>query len=364
MLAQGRVDIPGLESIYMFDALTGWAVTHDQNATFGSPSNTLVCTTDGGTIWKDVTPIFGPQHNGFYLNANNVDVLTSYVAWVGQFRTVDGGRTWKRTSAPGARSTHFINAREGWLLAFQGANNASVETDVYRSTDGGETWTKVASSKYGAAGKTDLPDVVGGDPHITFLNATTGWITRSDPVDLPEWEYLHVTRDGGHTWGRQRLPRPSQVTSPWGSGILPPKFFTTQDGTLPVFYANLESYHPIASFAVIYVTRDGGTTWKYGTPVSVANQTRRIDDNGRAMWGMSFVDINHGWMGDGSVLYATIDGGRQWTALRPTSFTDVRQVNFISPQVGWAVRHAPPFLLKTLDGGRTWTSVTYAVSRQ
>jgi photosystem II stability/assembly factor-like uncharacterized protein len=359
MLAQGRVDIPALESIHMFDALIGWAVTHDQNASFGSPTNGLVRTTDGGTNWRDVTP-----QTRFYLNANSVDVLTSLFAWVGQFRTVDGGRTWKQTPTPLARSIHFINPRDGWLLAFQGANNRSVETDVYRSTDGGESWVRVASSRFGAADKTDLPDVVGGDPHITFLNTTTGWITRSDPVDLFEWKYLHVTRDGGRTWTQQRLPLPSQLTSSWGSGILPPKFFTTQDGTLPVFYTNLVSDHPIASFAVIYVTRDGGTTWKYSTPVSVANQTRRIDNYGRAMWGMNFVDINHGWMSDGSVLYATVDGGRQWMALRPASFTDIRQVDFVSTQVGWAVRHAPPFLLKTLDGGRTWSPVTYTISRE
>jgi photosystem II stability/assembly factor-like uncharacterized protein len=365
MLARGRIGIPTLESIHMIDALIGWGLTHDRDATPGSPSNALVRTTDSGANWRDVTPTVGPQQNRLYLNAINVDVLTSLFAWVGPFRTVDGGRTWERIPVPGVtRSIHFINTRDGWLLSFQGANSATVETDVYRSTDGGGTWTEVASSRHGATDKTDLPDVVGGDPHVTFLDATTGWITRSDPVYLPEWKYLYVTHDSGRTWRSQKLLLPSQLTSSWASGILPPKFFTAQDGTLPVFYANLESYRPIASFAVPYITRDSGTTWTYATPVSVANQTRRIDDNGRAMWGMKFVDVDHGWMVEGSVLYATVDGGRQWTALRPTSFTDVRQLDFISPQVGWAVRRTLPFLLKTLDGGRTWSPVTYTIQRQ
>lgn len=355
MLAQGSNNVPALESIHMINSLIGWAVTNEQDAKSGSPSNALVRSTDGGVQWRDVTPPFGPQQRVFYLHATNVAMLTSLFAWVGPFRTVNGGRTWRNVPTPGViRSIHFINARDGWLLSFQGAHSASVETGVYRSTDGGETWAKVASSRNGATGDSDLPDVVGGDPHITFLNATTGWITRSDPVLLPEWSYLYVTHDGGRIWRRQKLPVPPQLTTSW-VGIKPPKFFTAQDGILPVFYAGLDpqSHRAISPSVVLYVTHDGGTTWRYTTPISVRE------------WGpLSFTDINHGWLGDRNILYTTIDGGRQWTSIRPDLFTDVRQLDFISPRVGWAVRQTFPFLLKTLDGGRMWTPVTYTIIRQ
>jgi photosystem II stability/assembly factor-like uncharacterized protein len=76
---------------------------------------------------------------------------------------------------------------------------------------------------------------------------------------------------------------------------------------------------------------------------------------------MHFADINHGWIADRDTLYATINGGRQWTTIRPTSFPGAKQLDFISPQVGWAVAREAPFLLKTLDGGRTWSPVTYMV---
>jgi photosystem II stability/assembly factor-like uncharacterized protein len=73
--------------------------------------------------------------------------------------------------------------------------------------------------------------------------------------------------------------------------------------------------------------------------------------------------MNHGWIADGDTLYVTIDSGRQWTTIRSTSFPGAKQLDFISPQVGWAVAREVPFLLKTLDGGRTWFAVTYTILR-
>ncbi len=344
MLAQVRAEVPALESIRMIDALTGWAVTRDQNRPSGEAANALVRTTDGGRHWRDVTPPFGL----FYLNATNVAVLTARFAWVGSFRTVDAGRTWKSVQASiDIRSINFINIHDGWLLSFRGANNASVETEVYRSTDGGETWTKVASSRNGVMARSDLPDVVGGDPHITFLNAMTGWITQIDPV-------LYATHDGGHTWRGEKLSPPPQLTSPLGGSIKPPKFFTPRDGILPVFYSNRDpqSYRAVAPFVVIYVTHDSGTVWNYTTPVPVPQ-----------WYSISFSDMNHGWLADRNILYLTSDGGRHWTAMQPDSLTDVIQLDFVSPRVGWAVQRAFPFLLKTVDGGHTWAPVPYTISQ-
>lgn len=74
------------------------------------------------------------------------------------------------------------------------------------------------------------------------------------------------------------------------------------------------------------------------------------------------------------MLHVTNDGGRQWTEVRPNKFfADITQLDFISRNVGWAVRNTDPFgggarqaspsLLKTLDGGRTWTPLDYAILR-
>jgi photosystem II stability/assembly factor-like uncharacterized protein len=74
--------------------------------------------------------------------------------------------------------------------------------------------------------------------------------------------------------------------------------------------------------------------------------------------------MNHGWVTDGDTLYVTADGGRRWMKSYPSPpFTDVKLLDFISPQVGWALRRTFPFLLKTLDGGHKWVPVLYPISR-
>ena len=74
--------------------------------------------------------------------------------------------------------------------------------------------------------------------------------------------------------------------------------------------------------------------------------------------------MNDGGMIDGDVLYTTSNGGHRWTRLRLPVFADMRDLQFNSPQVGWAAaRQMSPFLLNTTDVGHTWAPVPYAISR-
>jgi len=143
----------------------------------------------------------------------------------------------------------------------------------------------------------------------------------------------------------------------WNAVTRPPTFFTPRDGILPVDYdvRNESGLKAIAAVVVFYATHDGGTTWTYTTPVSVTL------GNGLST---SFADAKHGWVTDGTALHATRDAGHQWTTIQPASiFADVKQLDFISPRVGWAVKQTSPVLLKTLDGGHTWVPVPYIVVR-
>jgi photosystem II stability/assembly factor-like uncharacterized protein len=333
----------------MINSQAGWAVT------YGYDANVLLQTSDGGSDWKDVTPSSVQRIFGLY-------APTALTAWVGPFRTVDGGGTWKQGAIPahgGIRSIHFINARDGWLLALGEALMGSVEAFVYRSTDGGENWILVARADFhngdsGSSGSRGLP-LYGSKSDITFLSATTGWITGGHGI-VPNWLYLYITRDAGRTWRQQKLPPPPQMTPRWFSWTYPPKFFTSRNGILPVFLSPEESSAPVIVF---YVTHDGGGTWTPTRPVSVVKWSS-------AGWLVpySFPDMDNGWVSDGDTLFATRDGGRQWTAIQPAQpFADVKQIDFVSPQIGFAVSKISPYLQKTLDGGRTWRAVNYTISR-
>src|SRR5574337_503902 len=145
ILAQARTDnYPPLVSIYMIDSQTGWAVTREPDQPTWA-NNGLLRTVDGGTHWKDVTPPFTAYGNRFFgPGAGPVEVLTSLFAWVGAYRTIDGGEKWSLSPTPGnITSIHFIDDRNGWLLNFGGANMSNIEIAVHRSADGGSSWTQI-----------------------------------------------------------------------------------------------------------------------------------------------------------------------------------------------------------------------------
>ncbi len=358
--AQPSGSSPGIRLIQMIDAVTGWAKTDDY----------VLRTTDGGTRWKDVSPP-SPSGEG-EVRLRDVAFLTPSVGWVVMarggtfhiFRTVDGGRTWRsaKVSGFGVNSIHFVSPQNGWLIAdavgYMGGNE---EVNIFRSTDGGETWIRVASAciqssptcKNTPANENSGLPLHGYKVDITFLTTTTGWVTGT---------ILYVTRDAGRTWREQKLPLPPVVASSWQAGYSPPTFFTAQDGILPVFYANDQPTSTVA-VTVFYATHDGGSTWGYSAPVSITQGYLDCQHyTCRRYRPSSFADMNHGWLMDRGAQHLTNDGGRQWATVRLPLFDDVRDLQFISPQLGWALRKTSPFLIRTLNGGHAWVPVTYTIS--
>ena len=190
---------------------------------------------------------------------------------------------------------------------------------------------------------------VGDKRGVTFLSATTGWITGA--TNGLDSMYLFVTHDGGRAWRQQQILIPPQARPHWEATTELPTFFTVRDGTLPIAYSIFDNSRETRLFIVFYMTHDGGATWDYTTPLSVCCSS-------------NFADINHGWVTDGRLLSMTSDGGRRWTAFEPGPlFADVRQLDFTSPSVGWAVRETSPFLLKTVDWGHTWAPIAYTIVR-
>jgi Photosynthesis system II assembly factor YCF48 len=311
-----------LQTIHMIDATTGWAET----------STSLLRTTNGWRTWKDVTP-----HQAALIGAGYF--LTGSVAWIGEAsglslqagqkpaviisHTTNGGQTWQNaalsvTVPEGVISMSFINDQDGWSEADVGGMTGTDLVELFRTTDGGKSWTAVSNfSQYGH--KTGL----------VFVNATTGWATSAG---------LYVTHDAGVTWRQPPLPDPPGQSQ--ASGGLP-IFFNAHDGLLPVG-------------SKILVTHDSGTTWQPEPESSLPPSPSLV----------TFLDLQHGWAAasSGTALYRTDDGGAHWMQITPAiaaSITNVVQLNFVSTEVGWALGStaAPPNtqLFRTADGGQAWT---------
>jgi len=336
-----------LTSLHMIDATTGWAIA----------GKAVLRTSDGGSHWRDVTPAGHALVSG-----SAAQFLTASLPWIAisqagapttqLFHTSDGGQSWQQSTVQArfVRQMTFIDAQHGWILA--GNANAAGPAEVVsvlRTIDGGKTWLNLATALPSDATPPGHLPYGGQKTGIRFVNASTGWVTGTVFANSLAW--LYVTHDGGSTWNQQTLPLPPNVP-PSQLWIGPPTFFSATDGLLPVRFADSLTNRDIA--AVFYVTHDGGTTWRSTTPVSAALSSS------------DFLDMQHGWLTDGTSLFVTDNGGQHWAKLTPSvNFKRITLLDFVSETTGWAISHqsaGSSFLLKTTDGGQTWTHITPVIS--
>ena len=334
-------------SLHMIDATTGWAIA----------GKAVLRTADGGNHWRDVTPPRHPLAPG-----SAADFFTASMTWIAipqadqtttqLFHTGDGGQSWQQSAVQAlfVRQITFIDAQHGWILAGNEKTGGPAEiVSVLRTTDGGKLWLNVSNAFPADATPPGHLPYGGQKSGIRFVNASTGWVTGTVFANSLAW--LYVTHDGGSTWNQQALPLPPNVP-PAQLLIQPPTFFSATDGLLPVRFSDLLTNRDIAT--VIYVTHDGGTTWRSTMPVSAALSTSH------------FLDLQHGWMTDGTNLFVTSDGGQHWAKRTPSAnFKRVTLLDFVSETTGWAISNqgdGSSFLLKTTDGGQTWTQITPVIS--
>jgi photosystem II stability/assembly factor-like uncharacterized protein len=305
----------------MIDLTAGWALSE----------HAVLRTTDGGLQWKNVTP-----PNTLLTRESIAEFLTASLAWVATprtngtttqvLRTTNGGQTWQQSTVQATflKQITFIDSQHGWILSGWGATGGPAEAvSVFRTSDGGKTWSNVANA---LPASTDTPPPghlpFGGQKSgIHFLNVSTGWITGTVVVNNLAW--LYVSHDRGSTWSQQSLSLPTGIPSAQLS-LISPTFFSATDGILPVIFSDNISGRGIATD--IYVTHDGGTTWKSTTPLPLASTS------------IDFVDMQHGWVTDGMVLYHTSDGGQHWAKLSPgANFKQITYLSFVSSTTGWAI---------------------------
>jgi hypothetical protein len=126
------------------------------------------------------------------------------ISYSGVASSRDGGATWTRYPSPCPRGfpifepagISFPTATEGWLTCGGGGAGGSSAKALFRTTNGGRTWTTLFVQSLGAGGVPFGPAndlLLGGDSaQIDFLADGTGWISTGDG--------LFVTHDGGLGW--------------------------------------------------------------------------------------------------------------------------------------------------------------------
>ncbi len=326
----------------MVSPTSGWAVV------VGRSKSLVVRTDDAGQHWRDVSPA------AQLLPAATLAWDTN-IAWVAYsspegafvYRTIDGGRTWERSSRlPTDRQPSgwldFIDGTHGWFVAITGAALGRETSQVFQTTDGGMRWALMSESQFPEIGPStpgSLPTCeLGG---ALFLNATTGWVGGTCTGPGPA---LWVTHDAGRTWHDQPLPAPPGGYQS-GTFFNSPNFFSAGDGA--VMMQN-------GSTTTIYATNNAGQTW-------TSRSTLPSPDIG-----VAFLDASHWWyvQGGSRQLLRSADAGRHWSILGTIGTVGrIDRLQFVNEQVGFAVEVAPQGqnqLLQTADGGLTWVQIPSA----
>jgi len=371
-------------------------------------------TRDGGRTWLAPKTISFPQdlldrvsttYIAFTIrNPNTLLAAPGQVipGWpLSLYLTRDAARTWQAVPVPGPlpgaghlgavggqpgeenprlNPPVFLTDQEGFfsVLTQPGGQN---ELYVYRTEDGGSTWTPVSD-----------PVSLPGRVFVKFPQFTTrmDWYVPCADVQSSLIAFC-VTHDGGGTW------QVIQPDVPVYDGRFPDlaafQFLDGQTGWAAVgastFYGEF--------FYSQYHTRDGGSHWMMLKPTltvlnpvpsltplptaGLSGLSGQLSSTGTpapvnpsgfpSLRSMHWVDLQHAWAltqysndpSDSNRLLASSDGGGTWLDVTPP-VTDTRGLSFdfLDADTAWgALSHPDPFaskdiLYRTTDGGQTWES--------
>ena len=164
---------------------------------------------------------------------------------------------WSTPAPPGDQgfvlsSTHMVTATTGWGVRRTGPNRQP--SSLWRTTDGGSHWSNVSPADL-VAGQ----HLVGAD----FLDGTHAWVAFVSPDQRGSTTAVSVLRtsDGGSAWQSATLTVPFPPENAFPVSL---SFSGAQDGWLLA--------HPLAGMSSspgwLYVTADGGVTWRLVAPVT------------------------------------------------------------------------------------------------
>jgi len=335
-------------------AVTG--VSGDSTAFyFGAVNGGIWKTSDAGTEW---TPIFDSQPIGsigaiavapsdpktIYAGTGESDIRSDLSSGNGVYKSSDGGATWTHVGLDDTRQISRIvvdpqNPTVVYVGALGHAYGPNEQRGVYKSVDGGIHWTKALDAGP-EIGVSDLA-VCSGNPQILFAGTWNAhrppWSTYA-PIDGPGGG-LYRSQDAGKTW--TRLNGNGLPEGDWGRvGV-----DVAPDGKR--VYALLQ-----AKKAGLYRSDDGGNTWV------LENADPRLTSRAWYFSGITIDPQNSDVIYVPNVaLYRSEDGGKTISIVRGAPGGDDYHQLWIDP------RNSASMVLGTdqgttisLDRGQTWST--------
>jgi photosystem II stability/assembly factor-like uncharacterized protein len=323
----------------------------------GSASGGLFRTENGG---KDWFPIFDSQNtlaigditfapsapNIVFVGTGDPNISAYPFLGSGIYKSTDGGKTFVYS---GLAATKIISKvvvhPNNPNIVYAAAMGSPFERDenrgLYRSTDGGNTWTKIfyASAQ---AGIIDIATPL-QNPSIIYISAWDRIRTNSESVSSGQNTKVYRTLDGGNTWNivnglpqtdNGRIGLAISPTSP--SNIV--AIVATVDGDLKGFYRSTNSGSTWTNIASDVMAQNiyNGMGWYFGKTFIAPNGD--IYALGVDLWRyrnniweniteMADVHVDmHDMTHRGNSLWLATDGGAYTSTTNGNTWTDIEDI--------------------------------------
>ncbi len=170
----------------------------------GVASGGLFRTTNGGESWEPITDGKVPVASSgsvavadsdpriIYFGTGSDGVRSNVSTGRGIYRTNDGGQSWQfiglyNAGQIGAVRIHPSNPDIAWVAAYGDIFKPNRERGVFKTVDGGKTWKKTLFVS-DSAGAMDV-ELQPGNPNVVYA-----WMNR---IERKPWTIISGSREGG-----------------------------------------------------------------------------------------------------------------------------------------------------------------------
>ncbi|MGZ5481255.1 MAG: WD40/YVTN/BNR-like repeat-containing protein [Pyrinomonadaceae bacterium] len=324
----------------------------------GVASGGVFRTTDGGASWVPITDgkvplgstgsiaVADSDPNIIYLGTGSDSVRSNVSTGRGVYKTTDGGQTWSfaglyDAGQIGAVRIHPTNPNIVWVSAGGDIFKPNSERGVFKTTDGGQSWRKVlfVSDQLGGMDVELQP----GNPNVVYA-----WMSR---LERKPWTIISGAREGGFYKSTDGGEHFSKIMTGLPSELI-------GKGNLAVTAAKPNRIYALVEAKPgggLYRSDDAGQTWGAMKP--------QPGNVGAQMIQRPFYYVTLGAdPTNADVVYAgaegffkSIDGGKTFSVMRPPH-GDHHDI-WINPKDGNTMIQANDGGANvSYDGGRTWSS--------